>query len=390
MTAARSRSWSAPSLFVLVTCSLSAALPAAAEVRGGETVLLEEGEILDENLYASGGTVAIRGDVRGDVVVAGGTVLITGAVRGDVLAAGGQVTISGRVLGDVRAAGGQVSLLAPVDGDAVLAGGDVHVGGAVRGDVLLTGGTAALTASISGEVRTAAGETRIASTVVGDVSVQGGTLALESGARLGGDLDFTGPRALERDPGSHVAGTITQRRAPTSDEGGIGALLYGWLQVLTGLFVLGLVLLLVFPRFTDRAMDALRAHPGKSLGLGVAALLGVPIVIGLVFFLGTFVGGAWLGFVGLTVYGVALLFTVPLVAASLTLALVRRARRREATASWWQLLLGLVVLTLLFVIPFVGPLLLLATVLFGLGALVLSWLGTVRATSRERRPAAGA
>lgn len=368
---------------LFTACVIAAASPAFAELRSGDTVIIAEGEILDENLYASGGTVAIRGDVRGDVVVAAGTVLIDGSVRGDVLAAGGQITISGRVFGDVRAAGGQVSVLGPVGGDAVLAGGDVHVGGAIRGDALLAGGTAALTASISGQVRSAAGETRIASTVGGDVAVQGGRLSLESGARLGGDLELTGPRALERDPGAHIAGTITQRRAPGGDEPGVAAFLYGWLQILTGLFVLGLVLLLLFPRFSERATSTLRDHPGKSFGLGVLALLGVPLLVGLVFVVGTFVGGAWLGFFGLALYGIAIGLSVPLVAAFLGRASVRRLKRGP-TASWWPMLLGLVVLTALYLIPFVGPLLGLATVLFGLGALVLSWLGTLRSTRRER------
>lgn len=358
--------------------------PALAEVRSGDVVVVRAGEVIDGNLYASGSTVAIRGDVRGDVVVAGGNVLVDGSVRGDVLAAGGQITLSGRVFGDVRAAGGQVSVLAPVGGDAVLAGGDIHLGGSVQGDALITGGTAALTSSIGGGVLSAASETRIASTVGGNVAVQGGRLSLGENARLGGDLDFTGPRAIERAPGAHVAGEITQRRAPGTGRPNVGAFFYGWLQVLTGLFALGLVLLFLFPRFSERATTMLERHPGKSAGFGAIALLGIPLAIGLVFAIGSVVGGAWLGLFGLALYGLALGLSVPLVAAFLGVALVRRLRGGRAPAAWWPMLLGLVVLTALYLVPFLGPLVALATLLFGLGALVLSWLGTLRATTRER------
>lgn len=48
-------------------CLTFFALPSYAEVRSGDTVVVEAGEVVEENLYASGGTVAIRGAVRGDL-----------------------------------------------------------------------------------------------------------------------------------------------------------------------------------------------------------------------------------------------------------------------------------------------------------------------------------
>lgn len=196
---------------------------------------------------------------------------------------------------------------------------------------------------------------------------------------MGGDLHYTGPRALEREEGAAVAGIVTQRRGG-ADDPGVGARLYGWLQLLTGLFVLGLLFLLVFRGFAERSMQTLKARPGLSVALGLLAFIGIPVVIGLVFFLGAFVGGAWLGIFGLALFGIALSLCFPLIAAFLALQLVTRIKRGP-TASWWPMLLGLVVLTALLFIPVLGPLVAFATVLFGLGAIVLTMIPTLRFTS---------
>ncbi len=378
MTAAFSRLPRVPLLLCL--CAIGAAAsPAHAEARTGETVVVAAGEIVYENLYASGGTVAIRGTVHGDLIVAGGNVVIDGQVLGDVLAAGGQVTLSGAVVGDVRAAGGQVSLLAPVGGEAVIAAGDAHLAAPVSGDVMLTGGSAVVTAPVEGALYSTAGETTVGAAVGGDVVARGGRLLLEDGARIRGDVRFTGPGSIERERGSSVAGTVLQRRAEVSESGAF-ALLYGWLQLFMGLFLLGLVFALVFRGFLRRSLETLRIHPGLSVVAGAAALLGVPLIIGLVFFLGAFVGGAWLGLFGLAVYGIALTLCFPLIAASLGLVVVQRFRS-GATAEWWPMLLGLVVLSALLFVPLLGPLVALVTVLFGLGAIVLTLIPTLRFTS---------
>jgi len=64
---------------------------AAAESRSGGTVVVAEGETIDENLEAFGGTIVVHGTVNGDLSAFGGDVLVTGDVTGDVSVFAGNV-----------------------------------------------------------------------------------------------------------------------------------------------------------------------------------------------------------------------------------------------------------------------------------------------------------
>ncbi len=126
-----------------------------------------------------------------------------------------------------------------------------------------------------------------------------------------GDVTYTGPEDIVRHRGSIVGGAIVQHPFVGAGPRWL-AMVLGWLPLLVGMFALGLIWLLAFRGFAQRSIQTLREHPGQSFGIGTAALLGVPLVIGLVFVVGAFVGGAWLGVLGIAIYGVALALCCPL------------------------------------------------------------------------------
>lgn len=358
--------------------SLGVAAPLRAEVRAGDSVLVKLGEVIEGNLYATGATITVHGVVKGDLVAAGGTIYVDGPVGGDVLAVGGQLTLAGLVDGDVRGMAGQVSLLAPIGGDAALGGGNVHVGADVAGDALVASGSASIGGAVGRGLYVASGDTRVASRVGGDLIAQGGRLTLEDGAQVNGDVRYAGPEDVVRESGSLVAGAIIQRPLPGAGPRWLMTLL-GWVQLLVGMFVLGLLWLTLFRGFAQRSMHALRTRPALSFGVGTAVLLGTPPAIGLVLVLGSVLGGAWLGLFGLAIYGMAIALTFPFIAATLGLAVTRRAPIGIGNL-WWPLLGALVPLTILMQVPVLGPLVALACATFGLGAIAVTLLPTLRFT----------
>lgn len=72
-------------------------------------VVVDGNEVICSNITSFGGTVVVRGEVRGDIVVFGGDVLIVGGVHGDVTLYGGNVTLqnSANVYGNIHLCGGQ-------------------------------------------------------------------------------------------------------------------------------------------------------------------------------------------------------------------------------------------------------------------------------------------
>lgn len=359
-------------------CSILSAAPLRAEVRAGDSVLIKAGEVIEGNLYATGASITVHGTVKGDLVLAGGAAYVDGPVGGDVLAVAGQLTLAGLVDGDVRASAAQVSILAPVGGDAALAGGNVHVGADVAGDALLASGGATIGGAVGRSLYVSSGDTRVASRVGGDLIAQGGRLTLEDGAQVNGDVRYAGPEDVVRESGSLVAGAIIQRPLPGAGPRWLMTLL-GWVQLLVGMFVLGLLWLTLFRGFAQRSMHALRTRPALSFGVGTAVLLGTPPAIALVFVLGSVLGGAWLGLFGLAIYAMAVALTFPFIAATLGLAVTRRAPIGIGNL-WWPLLGALVPLTILLQVPVLGPLVALACTTFGLGAIAVTLVPTLRFT----------
>ena len=59
----------------------------AADFRSGSEVNIGPEETVNDDLYATGGTVNVNGTIDGDLVAAGGTINVRGAINGDVIAA---------------------------------------------------------------------------------------------------------------------------------------------------------------------------------------------------------------------------------------------------------------------------------------------------------------
>lgn len=343
--------------FILVVLLVVSVFPgvATAETRSGGTVIVAPDETINDDLEAFGGTIVVHGIVNGDLEAFAGNVLVAGTVTGDVEAAAGNVQITGTVGGNVEAAGGNVEV--------------------------------AQGAEIGGDVEAAAGSVIMNGVVDGTVEAAAETITLGPAARIGGDLVYEG--TLNRAEGATVSGQVRQDGdlsvgAPFA--GGAAPafppLVFDIFGFLANLF-LGVVLLLAFPRFSERVLGTGLAAPLKAGGIGLLTLVAVPVALVLVAL--TIIGiplsllGALL-FVGLLwaggVYGRYLI-------GSWLLSLADREGR------WIALVLGLVVVGLAVQIPILGGLIDVLVLLFGLGALALSLVGVYRGRSPDEAAPVG-
>ena len=363
----------------------------AAELRQGDEVVIGPGEVVNDDLYAFGGTVRVLGTVNGDLIAAGGNVFVEGPVQGDVLAAAGNVAVSAPVRGSVRAAGGNVTIGVPVDDDVLVAGGNVRVdpNGMVGRDLWAGSGTLSIAGQVGGDLLAGAGQTTLSGSVGGNVQAGSGQLRVEDGAVIGGDLSYVGDQQDYIAPGATVRGQIQQRepepgpppRGPLATA--VDALI-GWIRLLIGTLVFGALFLALFPRFGERAAERVRRSPWASLGLGAALFFGVPLAGLLVFLLGLAIGGWWLALVGLALYSILLVVGYVVTALRVGRWLTERLGR-PSVRPYAPLAAGLALLLLVGIVPVVGWAVSLAAALFGLGAVVLAFTQT-----RREAPAATA
>lgn len=355
---------------LLAVISFAVSGTAAAELRTGELVTVEQAEVIDDDLYVVGRTVNILGTVTGDVVALGGTVTIGGEVRGDVLVAAGTISLLGTVEGSARAIAGEVVDQGVVGEDAAFASGSVRITpqGQVRRNLFLASADARVEGPVSGDLFAAAGELSLASSVGGNASVQVRNVRLLDSAQIAGDFRYSAERAPIRSPSATISGAFERQREffPTARR---MTPVVRWMRLFVGFFGLGLVLALLFPTYTRRTLGVLREAPLKSLGLGTVALIGLPILLTVVVVVGAFVGGWWVGVLGLGAYAIALALCIPVVGVALGQWVLGRLGRRGAPGAV-ALMLGVAILTLVGQVPLVGGALVLVVLLFGLGAIV--------------------
>ena len=369
-------------LLVLVTTPSAL----AAEVQQGQTVTVGPDEVVNDDLYAFGSNVQVLGTVNGDVFAAGNTVSIGGTVNGGVYAAGNAVAITGDVQRGVHAASGTLTIAGPVAQDAVIAGGTLSLapGASIGRDVFLAGANADLAAPIGRNLQAAANELTVADTVGGDVQARVGTLRLTDDSRVVGSLTYTSNAEAEIAPGASVGEGIQHLLPPQRTESAPPVVnpafaVLDWVRGLVGLAVVGVLLTLLFPGFSEKTVELAKTAYWQSLGIGVALFVGVPIVAVMIAIVGVLVGGWMLGFalMALLAMACAIGFTVAaIVAGNLAVELLRQPRQHLL----WNLLEGLALFGLIGLIPILGAVLMFAACAYGLGAFALGIVASYRGT----------
>ncbi|HEV2013242.1 MAG TPA: hypothetical protein VGR77_05105 [Candidatus Dormibacteraeota bacterium] len=369
------RRWLAALAGSIIVAALFAWLPleaAAADLRQGSDVTVGPGETVNDDIYAGGGTISIQGTVNGSVFAGGGTITVSGNVTRDLILGGGTINVTGRVGGSIIAGGGNLTLNGPVAQDIVVTGGmiDVGAGGTIGRDLVVAGGTATVSAPVARNIRMAAGTLTLRNRVGGDVLGRVDHLKLD-GAQIGGNLDYTSNNPVQQVNGARVAGTTTRHTPTDGGAARAGNNFVGWLRALIGIFALGLLLILLLPRFSTRSIDVLRSEPWLSLGIGAAVLVVTPIVALIVFIVGIFIGFWWLGLllIPLWILALAVGYVVSgFLLGRLIFAQLGWGRYHDVLA----LLGGLFVLAVVGLIPVLGALVGLAALVFGAGALAVA------------------
>jgi hypothetical protein len=260
-------------------------------------------------------------------------------------------------------------------------------------DVVLGAGSAILDGRVGRNVLAGAGDLILEGVVEGSVQGEVGSLRLGERAAIGGSLSYASEQPASIASGATVRGSVEQREprmapvAPSQGDRVAGAAIE-WLRLTVGLGLIGLLFVQLFPGFSGRTASTLGGSPAASFGLGAAVLLGVPVAAMLLFAAGLVFGGWWLSFVLLGVYGGALALSFAVVGSLIGGWVLARTGRGGAPRAW-GFILGLMSLTLASVVPVVGSLVSVLTMVFGLGALVLASVRVWRSPTTGAAPAAG-
>ena len=263
----------------LLLMFIPAASQAADDTRGThETVIAGD-------YFGAAATATLANAVEGDAFMGGAHVGVTKPVNGSVLAAGGSVAVSDRVGGDVVATGGRITIDANVAGNTRVAAGEVEVSrrAQIAGKTTLVGGHVQVLGKVGRQLVVFGERVTLDGDVTGNVTVASRSLSIGPNARISGKLTYRGSLPAYVDPAAVLTGGINYLSFDFEDETYQPvARVMAWAGAIAftvGLFLIGMIAILLAPEMSAHASLLGRRRPVSSLCLGLVTILCVPIAV---------------------------------------------------------------------------------------------------------------
>lgn len=338
----------------------------------------------------------------GDAFMAGRNVNLTGEPVGDLFMAGDKITARADIDGSAHMAGRYVTLDARVGQNFYAAGMDVEVAGTVAGNVSIAGDTLTISEPVAGNLRAVGANVTLGAPVAGSAILGGEHVALDAeiggdmalaadkvdwgeGARVQGEVHLysNNPDAIEVPDRVASADRVIRHEMKEFDQAtgmpgmerpGLFERLRGWLGGVLVVGLLGTIFAAVAPGYLAGLRERALARPVKS---GVIGLVGLSALVGSVVFLA--MTGIGIVLIPVSLIVAALLGVVGYVVGTYVLgvwAVLMSGRPAPASigARAAAAFVGAAIGALIWLIPWIGWLAVMAIFFVGAGALVARML----------------
>lgn len=339
----------------------------ALERRQGEFVTVAANETVDDTLVATGNTVRMEGVINGDLLAFARTVEVRGTVKGDLVSFAKRTVVSGSVEGHIYNFSQSLDLDGQLGRSIYAWAQSLHVDNRGRvGDGIVVGaGDVSLEGEVKRSVTVIAGNADVSGSIGRDLTMAGGSLTLTNTARVGGNLSARVHQQKEVHiaDGATIAGKRDIQVQVRKSQFARPRFYFHQAVWLAAAMLVGWLGLVLFPGFFRATTQAVGSG-WLSLGLGVGVLAGVPVAMVLAAI--TLIGIP-ISLMLFAVYLAAIYLAKVWVGAFLGRILLKPS---GATKGDWLLglLVGLLILTIVGFIPYLGGLVRFGMVCLGLGA----------------------
>lgn len=357
---------------LIVAIALSSGAALAVVFKSGGEVIVPKGRVIDDDLFVAGSNVVIDGTVNGDVFAFAGDLTVRGNIRGELFAFAGNVTIEDTIWGPARIFSGDIKSGGHIAGNYTLFGGKVRMNGSLGRDATIKCGEAIISGTVGRDLGLEAKTATVSGAVGNDAYLRARSLTLGKLA-VGRDLVYKTPAQFDL-PAEVVARGKTTWEELRVEKGhkthsalrGIKAFFH-WIWFL-GALVVGLIVIALSRKQSLVIAETMNTDFWRSLGIGALWLILMPaaaIIVGL-----TLVGLPVAAF-GLFAY-VTVLYLSTVFFSLLLGQKIFALFKKPAISPYAALLLGLVIVFLLTLVPFLGLAIRLFVAALGGGAIVLS------------------
>lgn len=331
----------------------------------GSTVRINTEDSLSSNVFASGQFIEMMGYIDNDFFAASRHLLINGTITDDVMAAAQMLSVRGSIEEMLIGAGETVVIDGEIGGDTFIAGREIRIAenARIRGNVALAANTVVLEGGIiDGWLRVAAEHINLNGSVNNYVELYSSNVNFGPNYSATYSTTITTDEPIYRE---NLGNTPDNLTIMVEKEPFLPVLLFKvWFYI--SLLITGLVLIRVFQQTSVDLFRFSTERLFKNTGAGLLTFILVPLTILVMLFLVVTIP---LSIILSLLYGLALFVSYLLVAMTLGVLAITYFKEESTSVYYWGLALGLVLIAIFTNIPFIGWIVNLLLLFFGLGTL---------------------
>ena len=326
-----------------------------------------------KNVYTAGNAITTEAQIAGDIVAAGNSININSDIDHSVIAVAQSINLRGKVGQNARLGGNTITISSEIGEDLQAAGNSIVISktALVGGDAMLAGSIITIDGTINGWLKGASETITINSEIKGDVKVDANNVVIGDKAIIGGKLTYKSNNQAQIASGAKIAGGVDFQKRTSYDNTFVRILMTEILTLallvkLIGSVILLLLLIYLLPKFSQGVLGTAVTQPWMKLGIGLIVLIVTPITA-LLLLISTI--GASIAFLLIMLYVLMLVLAThygTLLIGQYTLKLLKKG---DVKLDWQTAVVGVVAVTILALIPFIGPLAVFAALIMCLGSL---------------------
>lgn len=340
------------------------------------TIFVAADEVIAGNLLAYGKNIIIDGLVSGDLIVATSNLSVSGRVEGDIIALASDINIEGEVGGNIRVIANSVNINSAVARNVIALGSQVVVGEKTKigWDLIVAALNSNIRGIVSGSLDLYGGSIFVSAKIGENANFriynnkENEGLVLDKSATINGNLNYYSKKDIALKNTSVVSGEISHNNFKYNNK--LEDNNWWWMRLFSilSLLFIGFILISSFPKYSRKLIFQLEQNPFRSLAWGMVIFLILPPIA----ILSTLtIIGIPFALVIISLWLISIFIGQSIAALILGDVLIKKVLKTNYHILFWPLLLGVIIISLLFSIPWFGWIINLLSVWLGLGSVLL-------------------
>lgn len=316
------------------------------------------------------GGAFVDGTILGDLTLAGGKLNFAGLIKGNLNCATQSTFLKGNIERSARIACQEITVAGEIGNDAVIFASRVELGAdsKINNDAAITGGVVRILGDVGRDLIVRGDEIIIAGKIGGDLDIEANIINIEYPAEIAGNVSYRSPKRIRIADDVLINGDIDWDRIEKDKD--VDSEIDWSTRVFFSFcaLVVGLIIIPLLKRHTRLASEQISQKPLQCLGIGFVFFCAAPIAAVLLAI--TVIGipaAIILSFLYFLFAYVAKIYFAIFLGAFVVNAFRKGIKPNQGVS----LILGLIIITLAYTVPYMGWIIYFGSILLGAGAILL-------------------